>query len=325
MGLIVAIDAGGTKTDCMVGTERGEVLARAWAGPANLQISGPQGMKAEILAAIAKARTQLPAGDEAFDVVFVGAAGVARPGDREEVTALLQETGVANKVVVDNDAAIALAGGTLGQPGVVVIAGTGSMAFGVNARGERARAGGWGYILGDEGSAYDIGRQALASVVRASDGRGEPTTLCDAVMQHFKITSPDDLVGLAYRKGLARTDIAGVAVLVAEAARKGDRVARCILRRAGAELGLAAASVVRALGMENEAVLCVTSGGVFGAGELVRRALARELAKTSPASEVVEARFPPVVGAYLLGIQEVGCRITGRVLENIEDSLFRRA
>lgn len=323
MGLIVAVDAGGTKTDCMVGTERGEVLARAWAGPANLQVSGPQAMRAEILAAVAKARAQLPAGDETFDVLFVGAAGVARPGDREEVSALLKETGVAGKVVVDNDAVIALAGGTLGQPGVVVIAGTGSIAFGVNARGERARAGGWGYVLGDEGSAYDIGRQALASVMRASDGRGEPTALCDAILQHFKITSPDDLVGLVYQKGLGRADIAGLAVLVAEVARKGDRVARRILRKAGTELGAAAASVVRKLGMGSEAVLCVTSGGVFRAGELVRRALVRELAKTCPACEVVEARFPPVVGAYLLGIQEAGSRITGRVVESIEDSLFR--
>ncbi|NLG79191.1 MAG: ATPase [Firmicutes bacterium] len=323
MGLIVAIDAGGTKTDCMVGTVHGEVLARAWAGPANYQVSGPAGAKAEILAAVGKARSLLPAGDEPFDVAFVGAAGVDRSGDREAVAGLLQSAGIAGRVVVDNDAAIALAGGTLGQPGVVVIAGTGSIAFGMNAKGERARAGGWGYVLGDEGSAYDIGRQALASVVRANDGRGDPTALSEGVLQHFKIASPDDLVELTYRKGLGRTDIAGLAVLVAEAARKGDRVARRILRRAGAELGLAAASVVRALGMQNDAVLCVTSGGVFAAGDIVRRALARELARVAPVSEVMEARFPPVVGAYLLGIQEAGCRITGKVVENIEESLLR--
>lgn len=321
MGLVIAIDAGGTKTDCLVGTVHGEVLARAWAGPANYQVSGPEGMKAEILAAAGKARHLLPAGDEALDVAFIGAAGVHRQGDREAVSGLLQSAGIASKVVVENDAVIALAGGTLGQPGVVVIAGTGSMAFGMNARGERKRAGGWGYILGDEGSAYDIGREALASVVRASDGRGGPTALSEAVLQHFRIDSADDLVDLTYRKGLGRTGIAALAVLVADAARKGDTVARRILRRAGTELGLAAASVVKALGMQNDGVLCVTAGGVFAAGDTVKRALARELAKVAPACEVVEARFPPVVGAYLLGIQEAGGRITGKVIANIEDSL----
>lgn len=325
MGLVIAIDAGGTKTDCLVGTIHGEVLARAWAGPANFQVSGPAGVKAEISAAIGRARNLLPAGDEAFDVAFAGIAGVDRPGDRQEVAGLLQGAGIAGKIVVENDAVIALAGGTLCQPGVVVIAGTGSIAFGMNSKGEKARAGGWGYLLGDEGSAYDIGRQALLSVVRASDGRGDPTALFEAVLQHLKAASPDDLVELVYRKGLGRTDIAGLAVVVGEAARKGDRVALRILRRAGAELGLAAASVVRALGMQDDAVLCVTSGGVFAAGDIVRKALARELAKAAPVCEVVEARFPPVVGAYLLGIQEAGFRVTGRVVENIEDSLLRPA
>ncbi|MCR4401259.1 MAG: ATPase [Firmicutes bacterium] len=323
MGLIIGIDAGGTKTDCLVGTVHGEVLARAWAGPANFQVSGPAGVKQEVLAAIGRARNLLPAGDEAFDIAFLGIAGVGRPGDLQEVAGVLDGAGLAGRTVVDNDAVIALAGGTLGQPGVVVIAGTGSIAFGMNSRGERARSGGWGYLLGDEGSAYDIGRQALASVVRASDGRGDPTALFEAVLQHLKVASPEDLVELAYRKGLGRTDIAGLAVVVAETARKGDRVARRILRRAGEELGLAAASVVKALGMQDDAVLCVTSGGVFAAGDVVRKALARELEKTAPVCEVVGARFPPVVGAYLLGIQEAGFRITGKIVENIEDSLVR--
>ncbi len=324
MGFIVAVDAGGTRTDCVVGTVHGEILVRSQAGPANYQVSGPEGMKDQILAAAGRARSLLPAGDEVFDVAFVGAAGVDRPADRQQAAGILEGAGLAARIAVDNDAAIALAGGTLGQPGVVVIAGTGSVAFGINAKGERRRAGGWGYILGDEGSAYDIGRKALESVVRAADGRGDPTALSGAVLEQFKIGSPDDLVEITYRKGLGRTDIAGLAVLVAEAARRGDRVARRILRGAGAELGLTAASVVKALGMEHDAVLCVTSGGVFGAGEIVRSALARELARAAPASQVVDSRFPPVVGAYLLGIQEAGHRVTGKVVANIEDSLACR-
>ncbi|MEW5867207.1 MAG: BadF/BadG/BcrA/BcrD ATPase family protein [Bacillota bacterium] len=323
MGLILAIDAGGTKTDCIVGTVHGKILGRSQAGPANYQVSGKDGMKASLLEAIGKAKGLLPVDGEPFDLVWVGAAGVNRPADREAVLGLIQSLNLARKAVVDNDAVIALAGGTLAHPGVVVIAGTGSIAFGVNAKGERSRSGGWGYILGDEGSAYAIGREALTSVVRASDGRGDPTSLREAVLQHFKIGSPEDLIEIAYRRGLDRTDIAGLSVLVADAARKGDRVARRILRRAGTELGLAAAAVVKSLGMQDQALCCITSGGVFSSGEIVRRALVRELTKVAPLFQVLQARFPPVVGALLLAIQELGHTITGRVVANIEESLFQ--
>lgn len=323
MGLIIAVDAGGTKTDCIVGTVDGRILARTQAGPANYQVSGKDGMKVSLLEAISKARGLLAVADEPFDLVWMGAAGVDRPADREAVLELVQSLNLAQRAVVDNDAVIALAGGTLAQPGVAVIAGTGSIAFGVNGRGERSRSGGWGYILGDEGSAFAIGREALTSVVRASDGRGDPTSLRETVLQHFKIDSPEELVEIAYRKGLDRTDIAGLSVFVADAARKGDRVARRILRHAGAELGLAAAAVVKSLGMQDQASCCITSGGVFSSGELVSRALARELARVAPLFQVLEARFPPVAGALLLAIQVLGRAITGRVVANIEDSLYQ--
>lgn len=321
MGLILAIDAGGTKTDCIIATVHGRILGRSRAGPANYQVAGKDGVRASLMEAAGSVRSLLPAGDEALDLVWVGAAGVDRPRDRAAFLEIVIGLGLAQRAVVDNDAMAALAGGTLGQPGVVVIAGTGSIAFGVNARGERSRSGGWGYILGDEGSAYAIGREALASVVRASDGRGDPTSLSEAVLRHFKVGCVEDLVGAVYGEGFGRTETARLAVLVADAARGGDRVARRILRRAGSELGIAAAAVVRSLGMQDEASCCITSGGVFASGDIIRKALARELGRAAPFFQVLEARFPPVVGALLLGIRELGHAITGRVVANIEDSL----
>ena len=152
--------------------------------------------------------------------------------------------------MVDNDAIIALAGGTMGKPGIVVIAGTGSIAFGVNEEGKRARSGGWGYVLGDEGSAYYIGLKALNSVTRAEDGRGQPTLLSQAIFDHFSIDSVDGLVRLAYIDGFDRIDGADLSVIVAEAAEEGDETALRILWQAGAELGIAASAVAKALGME---------------------------------------------------------------------------
>ncbi len=323
MGLIVGVHAGASGTHCVVGTARGRILVRARAGPADLSPSGAAGVRDRALDAIKAALALLAAGGEAPEVVCVCGAGLGRQQDRDRLLALLVDAKICGRVAVDAEEAAVLAAGTLGHPGVAVVADAGAAAYGVNAKGERARAGGPVCGPGDAGGACSIGREVLSAIVRAADGRGELTSLSQAVLRRLGAGSVDELIDMAPALSTARAQLADIAALVAAAARQGDRVARGILRHAGTELGAAAAAVVRSLGMQDEGVCCVVWGSVFSLGRAVREALARELARAAPSCEVFEPRFPPAVGAFLLAAEGLGCRITGRFVAHIEDSLMQ--
>lgn len=323
MGLIVALDAGGTRTDCLIGKTDGEILAKLAAGPANYHLVGIDGATGTIRRLLREADKCLIHEKPTFELMWMGIAGLDRPGEREQLAAPIRDMQVAKRVVIDNDGVVALASGTMGGPGIVVIAGTGSLAFGVNEEGKRARSGGWGYILGDEGSAYYIGHKALNAVTQAKDGRNKPTVLSQAIISHFKINSVDDLVGLAYGGRLGRIEIANLSPIVAEAADKGDEVASEILDLAGTELGIAACAVAKALNMEDTRFPCVTTGGVFKSGRRVTDALMRELMKAAPGAILTQPQFPPVAGAYFLALQELGVSVNEDVVERVRRSLAR--
>ena len=196
-------------------------------------------------------------------VVCVGMAGMDRADDRQVVTAILRRLGFRGQTLAVNDALVALVAGADEEPGVVVVAGTGSIAYGVNGGGIAARAGGWGEVYGDEGSAFWVARLALQAVVRASDGRGPQTALTPLVLRHAGTDRIEGLVAQVYARPDRRQAIAAMAGLVARADADGDAVAGEVLSRAADELTLAARSVVEQLGMRGERFRVVLSGGLF--------------------------------------------------------------
>jgi N-acetylglucosamine kinase-like BadF-type ATPase len=205
-------------------------------------------------------------------------------------------------VLVVNDALVALIAGAGDDPGVVIVAGTGSIAYGHDGRGHAARAGGWGYLLGDEGGGFWIGRGALAAVVRQFDGRGPSTLLTEFVLAEMKLVSPADLIHAVYDDGLPRRSIAGIASVVQRAVAAGDAVATEILDRAAGELTAAAASVIRALSMRGEDFVIVLSGGIFaGIPALVPRVTAR-MPDVAPRSRVRLLDVEPATGAVRLAL-----------------------
>ena len=167
---VIGIDAGGTKTVCQLADEHANVLAEARGPGANLQAGGELEVEKALHAVMAEAlghdRSIRPS------AICCGMAGVDRPEDVAAVRAILTRIGEKADLLIVNDALIALEAGAPGEAGVVIVAGTGSIAYGRDTEGHAARAGGWGHVLGDEGSGYWLGRQALQAVVRASDGRG---------------------------------------------------------------------------------------------------------------------------------------------------------
>lgn len=247
--LLLGIDAGGTKTVALLATLDGALIGRGAAGPANYQQVGLEAAGAQLDASIAAAFEasgrpfRVPAG------VCLGLAGVGRPEDREAVTdwAAARLPGAALLVVTD--AALVLAAGTPAGWGVALICGTGSIAIAAHPDGRTARVGGWGPLLGDEGSGYAVGQAALRAVMRGHDGRGPATALTDAILAHWQLPSPAALVGRVYRAGLTHAEVARLAELTDRAAADGDRVALEIMADAGAELAAMVAAAARGLGL----------------------------------------------------------------------------
>jgi N-acetylglucosamine kinase-like BadF-type ATPase len=189
-------------------------------------------------------------------------------------------------------------------PGIVVIAGTGSIAYGRNANLDAARSGGWGHIIGDEGSGYWIGREALSAVVRAVDGRGPVTRLADDVLAHFMIEDISGLPRIVYDRDLPRMSVAALGPIVQRASGLGDPVATGILERAAAELTLAAQSVASRLDMQDEAFDFVLAGGVFQVVPRLVEALTRRLLAVAPRSRVQRLDREPAIGAVRLALAE---------------------
>jgi N-acetylglucosamine kinase len=313
----VGVDGGGSKTACRVAGADGTPLGEATAGPSNYQTVGEAGTLAALAEATAGAVAAAARPLRAVGLCLA-LAGVDRPADREalrRVTAALLDRpapGLAwdvhpEQVEIVNDAVAALVGGTGRTAGVVCVAGTGSIAFGMNRAGERARAGGWGHLLGDEGSGYAIGLAALRAVARAADGRGPATALTDLVLARCHLDDPSGLIGLAYG-AWQPADVAGLAPVVGAAA-AGDAVAEGILTDAAAELALAATTVARVLGFLEPASArfeVVTAGGLWSGLPGLRARFAATVHDEAKGAIVIAPRRSPVEGAVLLARRAAG-------------------
>jgi N-acetylglucosamine kinase-like BadF-type ATPase len=204
------------------------------------------------------------------------------------------------QTLVVNDALIALEAGAPGGDGIVLIAGTGSIAYGRDTRGRAARSGGWGYVLGDEGSGYWLGRQALRSVMRASDGRGRATALTPLVLEHYGISRSEELVQQIYGDGGGAdpTAIAALSTLVQRAAADGDIVALLLIETSAMDLTSLAASVAHRLDLEQCAI--VLAGGVLRAVPLLQTALTSQLRHAMPDATTQALDVEPATGAVRL-------------------------
>lgn len=294
---VVGVDGGGTKTHAVILDLNMHLLGEGIAGPSNPLRVGVVKAAAAVREAVDKAsdaarvrRTDLVAAE-------VGLAGVRRPELRARMHDALKNISVGNVVVV-GDGDIALYGVTEGEPGLIVIAGTGSICCGINARRKQACAGGWGPLAGDEGGGSWIARRALRAIAHATDGRGVATSLSDAACNYFHVTNPNDLSTAIYAPSITNECLAGFGKFVIQAAKAKDRVAREILIEAGKELGLAANAVIRNLKLERETFPIGYVGGVFASsGEMVLSHLRAAVLKTAPRAHLAAPKFPPAIAA----------------------------
>jgi len=298
---VLGIDAGGTKTVCQLSDGEGCVLAEARRGGANLQAVGELEVEKVLYEVMEEA---LADHDVMPAAICLGIAGVDRPDDARVVRAIMRRIGYKARILVVNDALVALEAGAPGQPGVVVIAGTGSIAYGRNDRNQAARAGGWGYMLGDEGSGYWIGRAAVRAVLSEADRRGPATKLTSLLLAYYGVERPQDLIHQVYQGTLGPAAVSALAQCVMSAFRDGDEVAIGILRGAADQLESSALSVARRLELIGSEFPFVLSGGIFRAVPWLEEELARRLPLASPRSRTLLLDVEPASGAVRLALAE---------------------
>jgi N-acetylglucosamine kinase-like BadF-type ATPase len=228
-------------------------------------------------------------------------------GGAEDKDAYVRELIRAGHYLITHDAAIALTGATAGEPGVIVIAGTGSIAFGRNARAKTARAGGWGYVFGDEGGGFDLARQALRAALREEEGWGSPTRLGSDLLSATGASSANDLLHRFYTDEYPRERVAKLSRLVDEAARAGDTVALEILHAAAQQLAVIAGAARGQIFLPGEPCRVCHIGGVFHSEIVLARF--RMLTELTDGNRVTAPEFGPAAGALIEAYRLAGVSV----------------
>lgn len=286
MSFFLGIDGGGSKTEWVLADEAGAVLARATTAGANLRRVTPAELRATLRDGVEKLRRTAALPSLAFEAVCAGFAGAGDSQARAMAREVLADLLHPRWLYVVGDMEVALEAAVGAGRGVVLVAGTGSVAYGRNDLGQQARAGGEGPEAGDAGSGYDIGRRALDAARRACSR--EPQTILARMLRESLETQ-------------AIEEIAALVPHVVEAARAGDPTARGILAQAGTALAGLAVTVLRELNLLDTEVRVATTGGVFAASAEVFARVREELGAAAPRATVEPLRVAPAEGAVRLG------------------------
>lgn len=307
----IGIDGGGTKTKAAICDAAGLVKAIA-VGEASNPLSRPwPEVERTIRQLVSDVIVQAGANETEVASLYIGIAGADRPQVKDLIHSAFVDQWK-QRLHIDNDAVAALYSGTWGKPGIVLIAGTGSIAYAVTREGERHRVGGWGYLVGDEGSGYDLGRKAVAAVLRAYDGRGEATVLTDFCLDHYRVNRPDELIARIYGGTNTRKELAQLSELMEKAAALGDAVAIQLVAQAAESLVELAFSCQRKTG---EALPVVLAGGLLTAETMLRREVLQRAGFVTTIPSVT-----PVVGSLVAAIARAGWSLDDEVTGQLQKS-----
>jgi N-acetylglucosamine kinase-like BadF-type ATPase len=316
----LGIDGGGTKTDFLLIDERGRVLATHHGGSAYYVETGFDTLQATMAAGIRATLQQagLAATDLEFTLVGLPAYGENR-AHLPRLDGIVADVLPEGRYRCDNDMVCGWAGALAGRDGINIVAGTGSIAYG-EFETRRARAGGWGEIFSDEGSAHWIAREALTLFSRMSDGRSPRTALYEIIREHFKLGNDLDLCAAVYGPPtLTRSGLAALAPLVARAAREGDAGARQLFAKAAQELAEIVHACRDQLRAPSRLPLPVSySGGMFRLEDLLRPLLANALGGGDRSYEFVAPRLAPAAGAALYAAKLAGTPLCAESISELE-------
>ena len=303
MPYVLGLDAGGTKTACLVASTEGKVLGRGEAGPANFQSCGKVSARHQMAEAINAAIAEAAIDRSEVVAAYYGVAGADRDADFDTVREILDPINPARAWEIENDSIVGLRAGTPDGVGIGLVAGTGMNAIGKNGRGGRKRVGGLGRFSGDFGAAFDLVEDALFRAMRGHEGRGEPTILYDLFREAFGLEKLEDLIEFYYLDDYRAPDLAAYAPVVFDAASRGDRLAKGVLAKGGRSLASAANAILKALFEPGERVRIVLAGSVLQKGKdpAMIDALVADLHEAYR-TEIVKLELEPVLGALFAAL-----------------------
>ncbi|MBA4311420.1 MAG: hypothetical protein C0417_02205 [Chlorobiaceae bacterium] len=300
---VIGIDGGGTKTNALLVNFDGTVVAEASAGSTQLQTVGVKESSQILFDLIFHCCQQVGSTADSIHNVIMGIAGAGRVSDRTDLVSSLQSIAAKkkfplNNITVETDARIALEAAFAGGPGIIVIAGTGSIALYRTEDGKILRTGGWGKLLGDEGSGYAVGRDGLNAVMRQYDNRGDKTELTRKALTHFQVNSTDELIQMIY---YGKADVSSFAPRVCEAASAFDHVAHSVLVKNATEL----MDHVRVLIMQSrpkKKIPVALMGGMLESDTPYSKMVREKIISSLPNVVVQKPKFPAAFGAAIMGL-----------------------
>ncbi len=292
MPFFLGIDGGGSKTSCVLGDEQ-KVIASVVVGPSNIVRVGEAQARSALQQGVAEVCRQAGIAPSQLSAICAGMAGAAREDVRQQVARILAALSPAQLEIV-GDMLIAHEAALGGGPGILVLAGTGSMAYGRDQSGRIARAGGWGYAISDEGSGHWIGMQAVVAITRARD-RGAASALGARILQRWTLSSHEQLMSVA--NASPAPDFSALFPEVLASAEAGDCAALDVLSRAGLELAGLAKTVYERLWEDDQPVKVVLMGGVLEHSTVVRDSFYQHLARSFPRAEVSLSTCSPATAA----------------------------
>ena len=298
---VLGIDGGATKTAAALLDLDADRVHLGEAGPSNADAVGAETALANLEEAVAVVRAAADL-EDGIGAAVIAVAGTVSPQVEREVSGAFG----LDHVYVINDVVAAWAVGTLCEPGIAVISGTGSHVFGVNAAGASWRTGGWGHVLGDEGSGYWLGLHGLKAALAYRDASGPETMLLDEAVAEYELDAIEDLPTVFYGKPLTKDEVARFAIRVEHAATGGDVMAAGLFERAGSDLAVQIRAVAHSLGLGAEPFVVALVGSVLHGSAILRDRLEEHVSAFAPLAQFVVPQLPPIAGSLLLAVRAEG-------------------
>ena len=299
--LVLGVDGGGSHVVCIIAeAATGREVGRGEAGPANLQAVGVENALRELDLAVQRAfdSANLPRSPVAS--ACLGLAGVDWQNGLDVIHLWSKRVSLCNRIAVANDATLLLAAGTSEGWGLAVVCGTGSIAFVRTPDGIEGRAGGWGYLLGDEGSAFQITLSALRLACRSADGCLEPTVLVERFVKRMDVTTPAAIIDAVYRGEWDRAALASLAPMVLDAAENGDALAKQVVDRQASELALTAVTPVLRHNLPRTHLPVALTGGLLLHNAAYRQSFLDAMAQRGIVPGAVQLVEEPALGAIAI-------------------------
>lgn len=320
---VIGIDGGGTKTEAVLADRVGHVLDIVKAGPTNINTTSQKEVQRTFHTLFQVLQEKHPQAFKHVSTVFAGLSGAGSEYARYKVKQLMtNELPKTVTTYVEPDTINALYSGTYGEAGIVQISGTGSITYCVNEAGVHDRIGGWGYLLGDEGSGYDIGRKGIIAALYAADGRGEETILLELILNHFQVNSTRQLIDRIYQAPVPKNEISPVAKIVITAYKQNDSVAKHIMDEAADDMVTSILTLSNKLFPKSKSTPVVLCGGMFHDQTVLPVMIKEKIISKTERLTILLPRISPV-GGSVIGALKYGhqAMVSNRIIDHLKQSL----